>query len=287
MLLTVAFVGARAQSTDCTDYATIPYSHDFEGISTGGQPPCWTAVTTGVNGSNTFPSVYVYAPNTRNGNGYYEFEASSSSSSSEIAALPLMQNLTDLKLTMWVSSSSSYPCRLEVGVWEEDNSTFVPVDTLDLYTFSGAGDWKISYREYTVYFNEYTGSGERIAIRATRTGSGQYTLFIDDLTVTENAASTMPSSSGCVRLLRTAPMKPRQNARNFSVSKETLLRSGSSSAAVFAMKRTASPKSYIAMPGMTVSRSMTTTGSFVSGSNSTLFDFVSLCVTRTGNSPFA
>ena len=192
MLLTAAFVGARAQSTDCTDYATIPYSHDFEGISTGGQPPCWTAVTTGANGSNTFPSVYVYAPNTRNGSGYYEFEASSSSSSVEIAALPLMQNLTDLKLTMWVSSSSSYPCRLEVGVWEEDNSTFVPVDTLDLYTFSGASDWKTSYREYTVYFNEYTGSGERIAIRATRTGSGQYTLFIDDLTVTD---ATLPEVS--------------------------------------------------------------------------------------------
>ena len=163
---------------------TVPYSTGFEDYSTGDVPNCWTRVVSGVNGSNTFPSVYNYSPNTRNGNGYFEFEASSSSSSVEIAALPRMYNLSSLRLTMWVSSSSSYPCTLEVGVLEDD-TVFVPVDTLNLITFSGANDWKQNYNEYTTYFAGYSGSGDRIAIRATRGGSGQYTLFIDDLSVDE------------------------------------------------------------------------------------------------------
>ena len=35
-----------------------------------------------------------------------------------------------------------------------------------------------------MYFNTYTGTGERIAMRATGNGSGQYTLMMDDFTVT-------------------------------------------------------------------------------------------------------
>ena len=188
-------------SGQCTDYATIPYTTGFEGIATDSLPACWTQIKTGVNGSHTFPSVYEYSPNTRNGSCYFEFEASASSSDTEIVALPLMQNISGLKLTMWVSSSSSYACTLEVGVMED--SVFVPVDTLNLITFSGASGWKQNYHEYTTYFVNYTGSGERMAIRAVRSGSGQYTLFIDDITVSEdngcyplsNLAATYADSS--------------------------------------------------------------------------------------------
>ena len=184
-VILVLFAPALRAQTDCTAYTAVPYTTGFEGIATDGLPACWLQIRTGVNGSHTFPSVYEYSPNTRNGNCYFEFESSSSSSDTETVALPLMQNISGLKLTMWVSSSSSYPCTLEVGVLESDSS-FTPVDTLSLITFSGASSWKQNYHEYTTYFADYTGSGERMAIRAVRSGSGQFTLFIDDLTVSED-----------------------------------------------------------------------------------------------------
>ncbi len=185
-------VAAYCTSSDSSSYrngtfkttcgtVSVPYSTGFEGLSTGAQPDCWDAIVTGVNGSNTFPCAYSYAQNTHTGSIYYEFESGSGSSNVEIAALPVMENINTLKMTMWVSSSSSYPCMLEVGVMED--TAFVPIDTLNIITFSGSSNWKQNYNEYTTYFANYTGTGNRIAIRATRTGSGQFTLFIDDVTV--------------------------------------------------------------------------------------------------------
>ena len=169
--------------TACSGYTNVPYAEDFENYSTGATPNCWMQVATGTNNSVTFPSVYNYASNTHNGDGYFEFESSSSSADTEIVALPEMANISDLRLAMWVSSTSSYPCSLEVGVLEADGS-FTRVDSLALITFSGTSGWKNNYHEYITYFNNYGGTGDRIALRAIRTGSGQYTLFVDDLTVT-------------------------------------------------------------------------------------------------------
>lgn len=177
-LLTVPF------ATMGQSYQTLPYSMGFEGLSTGSQPEGWTAIQTGVNGSTTFPCAYSYSGNTHSGSVYYEFESDPSSSDTEIVALPYMQNISSLKLDFWVSASSSYSCSLEVGVLEDD-STFTSLQTLSLTTFSGGNGWASNYHEYIVYTANYTGSGERLAFRAIRTGSGQFTLFLDDLTVSE------------------------------------------------------------------------------------------------------
>ncbi len=183
---------ALSAQTDCTDYTPVPYSTGFEGLSTGSLPDCWSRPVTGVNNGVTFPSAYSYASNTRTGSVYFEFEASSSSSDFEIAVLPLMQNISDLKLTLWVSNSSNLPGNLEVGVWEDD-SVFVPIDTLDIIRFAGTNNWKQNYHQFTVFFNEYSGSGERIALRASRANAGQqYTVFVDDLEV---SSATMPEVS--------------------------------------------------------------------------------------------
>ena len=168
--------------TACSGYTNVPYTEGFEGYETGDLPGCWQVLSTGASGSGTFPSIYNYSSNTHTGSGYFEFE-STTASAVEMVALPEMQNISGLSLTMWVASSSSYPCSLEVGVMED--TVFVPVDTLNLITFSGGSNWSQNYHEYTVYFPNYTGSGERIALRAVGTGSGQYTLFVDDLSVNE------------------------------------------------------------------------------------------------------
>ena len=71
---------------------------------------------------------------------------------------------------------------------------------------------------------------------------------------------------------------------NNSILQDTFVRSVSSSSAVLAPKRMESPKSFIASPGITVSRSITQIPFPVLSSSITLFNFVSLCVTRSGSS---
>lgn len=177
------FIPSLAKS-QCTDYTSVPYSTGFEDLSTGGLPSCWVAYQTsaGYEGT-TFPCAYAYAGNARNSSVYLEFETHSGQN--EILALPLMENISTLKLTFWASAMSSYlPVRFEVGVLEETatDTTFVPVDTI---TFTTSSNWSTGYHQYTVYFANYTGSGERIAMRATGNGSGQYTLMMDDFTIDE------------------------------------------------------------------------------------------------------
>ena len=172
--------------TACGGYTNVPYFNDFEGYNTNDVPECWLQVVTGTNsgGDHVYPSVYNYSNNTYHGNGYLELEAAASSSDTEIIALPVMYNISGLTLNMWVSNSSDLPGILEVGVLEDDNS-FTLVDSIEIIRFPGTNNWKQNYHEFTTYFTDYTGSGERIALRGRRV-SGQYTIFIDDLTVSEN-----------------------------------------------------------------------------------------------------
>lgn len=182
----------QGQSADCTDYVDVPYATGFEELQTGQLPACWDrygqstgAVTT------TFPSAYRYASNARNSEVYFEFE-STNGTLPQTAVLPMMQNISNLRLSFYASAQSSLGCVVEVGVMEE--TTFVPVDTVDLvYTTN----WGTGYRHYAVLFDTYTGTGERIAIRVKGTGSGQYTLMLDDLSVSvANAPEVSLPSTG-------------------------------------------------------------------------------------------
>ncbi len=164
-------------------YATVPYTTGFEGLNTGQLPTGWTQYQTsaGYDGIN-FPCAYVYAGNARNSSVYFEFETHNGQS--ELVALPPIENISSLQLTFWASAQSSYlPACFEVGVLDDSDTSFMPVDTI---TFVTSYNWSTGYNEYTVYFANYTGSGERIAMRATGSGSGQYTLMLDDLSVSEN-----------------------------------------------------------------------------------------------------
>ena len=75
--------------------------------------------------------------------------------------------------------------------------------------------------------------------------------------------------------------------RNSLKSQLTFDKSFSSSSPVLAPNRMASPKSFTASPGITVSRSITQMPFLVSLSTIILFSLVSLCVTRRGIFPSA
>ena len=154
---------------------TFPYTTGFEGLSTGQLPTGWLQLQSGSSGAGTFPAAYAYASNARNGSVYFEFE--STTGQTELAALPVMDSINYLQLSFY-ASIMTHNFMLEVGVME--GTTFVPVDTIALTPGSG-GNWHGSYYLYTVYFNNYTGTGDRMAMRTT--SSGSYTLMIDDMTV--------------------------------------------------------------------------------------------------------
>ena len=179
---------SRAQS-----YQSVPYSTGFEGLSTGSQPTGWVVYQTGTNIDVTFPCAYNYSGNARNGNVYYEFEFSSSSATRyEQVATCEFANPSSLMVDFYASTIASYaPTLFEVGVMED--SVFVPVDTV---TLTNASSFSSSaYYHYRVYLVEYTGDGHRIAFRATRSTSGQMTLFLDDLTIsTAPTCAYMPGT---------------------------------------------------------------------------------------------
>ena len=154
---------------------TLPYTTGFEGLTTGQLPTGWSQLQSGSSGSGTFPAVYQYASNARNGSVYFEFE--STTGQTELAALPVVSDVSQLQLSFY-ASVMNHNFLFEVGVM--DSTTFEPVDTIALTVGSG-GNWHGSYNQYTVYFNNYTGLGNRMAMRVT--SSGSYTLMIDDLEI--------------------------------------------------------------------------------------------------------
>ena len=170
--------------TECDGYAELPFSSGFEDLQTGDMPDCWlqvqTGTNTGLNPHPVFPSAYRHTPNAHNSDVYFEFE--SNQGETEILALPRMQNIPDLQLSFYASITNAN-FRLEAGVIETNEQgmdVFVPVDTVNLIAGSS---FSSAYRIYNVLFNSYDGDGERIAIRTTPTGTGTYTLMIDDFSV--------------------------------------------------------------------------------------------------------
>ena len=170
-----AWTAATTFRSACVGYTSIPYSTGFEELSTAAMPNCWQQVASGSSSASTFPAAYAWAPNARNSNVYFEFE--SSTGETEIAALPAMENLNTLMLTFYASCMNTNFV-LEAGVME--GASFVPVQTVPL-TAGSNNNWAGSYYPYTVYYGSYNGSGERMALRVT--SSGSYTLMIEDLSV--------------------------------------------------------------------------------------------------------
>lgn len=169
--------------SSCQGFTPVPYSTGFEGIATGSLPSCWQRLATGTSSSGTFPCCYNYTWNARNGNVYFEME--SSTGQTELVMLPSMDELNTLQLDLYASANSS-SILLEVGVMED--SVFVPIDTLALV--ANGGNWQSGYRQYTTYFDNYDGQGTNMALRSSHTGN--YTIMIDDLTVSAIPSCAQP-----------------------------------------------------------------------------------------------
>ena len=165
--------------TGCGIISVLPYSTDFDDVENGEVPPCWTAIQSDGSGSGTFPSVYNYSTNSYSSPNYFEFE--SSTGATEIVALPQFDDISQKSLSFYASVMNQNFV-LEVGVLEDTD--FVVVDTVNL-TVGSNGNWHNSYHPYTVYFANYSGSGNRMAMRVTGTPGSSYTLMMDDFEIND------------------------------------------------------------------------------------------------------
>ncbi len=173
--------------TDCGPIMQLPYTEDFEtglyntGMYNDGSAnqqryiACWNRLA-----SNDAHHVYIANSTTYSNSGAYYMDFHWTPSCYNIAIAPeLDQNfdVSQLMVNFWACKSGSAGM-LEVGVMTDKtaDSTFVPIDTIDLSAMAN-----YAYAEQFVKFNNYTGNGKYIAFRVSNAPSSGY--YIDDLII--------------------------------------------------------------------------------------------------------
>ena len=164
--------------TDCGPIVELPYSENFEtGIYSTSQDNyilCW-------NRYASDPSHYVYVPSNsyaHSGTHFLDFHHTTNCYNIAIAPeLDQTFDISQLMVNFWACRTGSSGT-LEVGVMTDYNndSTFVPVDTIDLSAMS-----TYAYAEQYVKFDNYTGDGKYIAFRVSYASSCGF--YIDDVVI--------------------------------------------------------------------------------------------------------
>ncbi|MBR6440867.1 MAG: choice-of-anchor J domain-containing protein, partial [Bacteroidales bacterium] len=198
--------------TQCGLITTLPYTEDFNSATASSSVfdvPCW---------QRTASSYYPYANPTsaRSGNGLYWY-CPNTAGAYQYAILPAfdvtLHPINTLMMTFWTrSSSTTYHPVIEVGVMSNptDTHTFVPVSTFNI---EGT-----SYTEQTVYFNNYTGNGQYIALRGVQTGSVWY-AYLDDFTVDVAPACIEPTNVSVTNITTTtATLSWQGTAQSYTVA---------------------------------------------------------------------
>ena len=164
-------------TTTCAPFP-VPYSHDFDNMSTGSGnvPECWTKTGNGTLYTNNSAS-YVYV-----GNYLYFY---TTSTTSNYAVLPEIDaNINVLQLNFF-GKFSNINYSVEVGVMSNPNdmSTFELVETVNART--------TVWNEFHIPFTSYLGTGKFIALRSVQTAT---TLYIDNLSVTYAPGCVKPAN---------------------------------------------------------------------------------------------
>ena len=182
-LLAFGFMpGAQAQYDPCA-ISTLPYTDDFESTSSG-IPSCYNLNPLGIYPANNllYPSMGTYLPHSGT-NALRAFNNAYTDTAAQVPTLilpPLDETfaMTDMVLEFWAQTVWNTSPYFVVGVMDNayDFSTFTEVQTLT----SSAAD---TYIKYTVYFSNYTGSGQYIAIKFANTPGVFGSIVFDDITL--------------------------------------------------------------------------------------------------------
>lgn len=172
--------------TACPGIVPVPYSTNLEDVEDGGIPGCWEQVITDTIQTAVYPAVYVAGSFAHSGSAYLEM--TSETGQAQIIALPQMDSIGSLMMDFFATTFVGQIPLFEIGVMED--STFVPVDTVTVATSTYA--YNPTYLPYTTYLTGYAGSGDRIALRTS--GSGGYTLFLDNFIVSHAPTCAPPTN---------------------------------------------------------------------------------------------
>ena len=183
--------------TECSAIDLLPYVMDFENVPSINTtsptqsyiPYCWDYYNTSTStssGYRFYPIDYNSSSYAHSGTTALRFYTYSTTSTygDQYAILPEIDvtalPLNTLRLTFWQRSNStgtSYAFPLVVGVMSGTSiSTFTPVDTFDMAS--------TTYALRTVDFDNYTGTGNRIAFKVARPTAAVYNSgYVDDIVI--------------------------------------------------------------------------------------------------------
>jgi hypothetical protein len=174
-------------ATTCTiELSDLPCTENFDGITsshnavTGASPRCWELVKEDADMTlTTVPQVYYGAGYAQSGS--YSLRMLNRG----VYAMPALSedlDIQNVQLSMYVRQPKQY-YQLEVGVWNEADSTFVPVALVNNST--------TGMEYFTCDFANYDGNGRRIAFRNTlgsnKTWDYSYN-YIDDVVLSAKGA---------------------------------------------------------------------------------------------------
>ncbi|MBO7587666.1 MAG: fibronectin type III domain-containing protein [Bacteroidales bacterium] len=164
-----------------------PWIEDFESYSESGHQPliCWETPVSQVMNSVSYPSVYGhYIPACHSGQSSLEMRGDEN-----IVVLPeFNNNIHDLRLSFWATTSSTYTTTVEVGVITNiaDTSTFEFVAFADApghYGPYNATNASFGNHSGPFDFNGVAAINGRIALRYKNTSSMPVSWNIDDIIV--------------------------------------------------------------------------------------------------------
>ena len=183
---------AEYYRTACGDLTTLPYIDNldsytaFASSATDITMSCWSRFSDATSFHYPYlasSSTYNHTTGGSKGLYWYCAEASSSYGNYQMMALPTIDislfPMNNLQFSFWArSSSTSYSPAFVVGVMRDvDEQSFVPVDTIAIGPST-------TWTQYDVTFTNYSGTGNRIALRAAYalTNSAWY-AYVDDFTI--------------------------------------------------------------------------------------------------------
>ena len=176
-------------NTACGEIAVLPFMENFDNMGTGSTvfPNCWYRY----NNYSTSTS-YPYVSNSYHSSGNASLYFYSSSSTYNFAVLPAIDvntfPINTLQVSFQMRSTSSTTSGIQVGVMIDSAniSSFQPLQTVHNSTTG-------TFQSFEVPLTNYTGTGNRIALKLVNTSS-TYSIYLDDLVVEVAPLCDKPTS---------------------------------------------------------------------------------------------
>ena len=190
--------------TPCSELSTLPYFQNFDAVegatttsvATTNLPDCWSNLNAGSSTSYSgYPIVYnnsTYAASGNNAMRFYTY-TTSGTYDDQIAVMPAIDitlfpiNTLQLEFDARLISAS-YSFTLTVGVLTNptDQSTFVPVDTINVPS--------TTYQHFEIPFSNYTGNGKYIALMAQQPTTSYNEGYVDNILLNVIPACDKPTN---------------------------------------------------------------------------------------------